>query len=1072
MKDKFSPSINIKRDMSNDYLYIPTRNSISAYNTIASNFKSGIHSYNIIGSYGTGKSAFLVAFSKHLNKQEEYFNPVNGQFNGCSKFKFIHVVGQYESLIQSLSRELKVESEEDVVYEAIKDYQNKLKKNKECLVLIIDEFGKTLEYSAKNNPEKELYFIQKLAEYANDSRRNFLFLTTLHQNFDAYAIGLNDKDRKEWEKVKGRIKELPFNEPVEQLLNLASQALSDSYTRSKTKALTKKLLKIIKSSNLFKLRNELTDELLNQLFPLEALSSACLLLALQKYGQNERSLFSFIASKEPYGLVQHQKANKEQYYSIADVFDYLVFNYSYLLQSKNNPDFFKWKVVFTALDRVETLIDNDTELAKQLVKVIGTLDLLNQSGGKISSEFLSQYFKEVLNLKEIQRSIELLESKGIIKYHKFRNSYALYEGTDIDIEFEISNKRKQIGKILSVEEEIRKHIHLDFVVAKAAAYKNGTPRIFEYKITNDPIVKITKERSEIDGIINIILTKKQRGLSNGISDSEAIAYCFVNQNDQFIENLTDINVVDRILIENTLDKVARSELVEYKDSLIRSFKESFSNQLFSSSSIWYINGIRVTFESERALNKQLSALVDKIYTNTPIFKNELINRSKISGSIHHAKRLYISALISSWNKADLGFTDNKFPAERMIYRSLLKETGIHKSDVLKGTAEFVQPTNQSFMPLWDFCESFINDSKKGKRSILELIDNLRQKPFKLKDGLIEFWLISFLFIKRDEYALYMDGVYLPSFTTEVAELIFKKPNSFVIKGIEVDGVRLSLFNKYRTLVNQEVSDKIMNKGFQEIARPFLVFYKQLSPYAKHTEKYLNEETIKLRTTLLNAKELEKTFFEDLPKCFGYSIHDLDKDNEALQSFADTLQNSIRELRLQDTSLADRYLEFINNYITDDKIDFEILRSKLRERYPISIEKMLSNRQKSVVRRIHSEIPEEALWLSSLSQAVIGKALNKMNDEDEQILHNSTAVILNELDAFAELNSLNVDSDKELAIRYEIQASDHSTAFNQTIVLKKKQLKEINKLEKEVDTLLEGRDGDIRKGLLLKMLKDM
>jgi len=318
----------------------------------------------------------------------------------------------------------------------------------------------------------------------------------------------------------------------------------------------------------------------------------------------------------------------------------------------------------------------------------------------------------------------------------------------------------------------------------------------------------------------------------------------------------------------------------------------------------------------------------------------------------------------------------------------------------------------------------------------------------------------------------MDGVYLPSFTTEVAELIFKKPNSFVIKGIEVDGVRLSLFNKYRTLVNQEVSDKIMNKGFPEIARPFLVFYKQLSPYAKHTEKYLNEETIKLRTTLLNAKELEKTFFEDLPKCFGYSIHDLDKDNEALQSFADTLQNSIRELRLQDTSLADRYLEFINNYITDDKIDFEILRSKLRERYPISIEKMLSNRQKSVVRRIHSEIPEEALWLSSLSQAVIGKALNKMNDEDEQILHNSTAVILNELDAFAELNSLNVDSDKELAIRYEIQASDHSTAFNQTIVLKKKQLKEINKLEKEVDTLLEGRDGDIRKGLLLKMLKDM
>ncbi len=42
-----------------------------------------------------------------------------------------------------------------------------------------------LEHAAKNNPERELYFMQKLAEFVNVPSRNILlFLTTLHQNFN------------------------------------------------------------------------------------------------------------------------------------------------------------------------------------------------------------------------------------------------------------------------------------------------------------------------------------------------------------------------------------------------------------------------------------------------------------------------------------------------------------------------------------------------------------------------------------------------------------------------------------------------------------------------------------------------------------------------------------------------------------------------------------------------------------------------------------------------------------------------------------------------------------------------
>lgn len=36
--------------------------------------------------------------------------------------------------------------------------------------------------------KKELFFIQKLAEFVNDTQYNIALVTTIHQNFDAYSL--------------------------------------------------------------------------------------------------------------------------------------------------------------------------------------------------------------------------------------------------------------------------------------------------------------------------------------------------------------------------------------------------------------------------------------------------------------------------------------------------------------------------------------------------------------------------------------------------------------------------------------------------------------------------------------------------------------------------------------------------------------------------------------------------------------------------------------------------------------------------------------------------------------------
>ncbi|SDE58999.1 hypothetical protein SAMN05216464_107282 [Mucilaginibacter pineti] len=99
MNSNFSPSVNIALrpiDLSD---YFITSNVQAVFDAIASNYRSGIRSINLIGAYGTGKSSFLSAFEQHVAGNRVFFEsttllPAN--------FEIIKIVGDYDSFIDSL----------------------------------------------------------------------------------------------------------------------------------------------------------------------------------------------------------------------------------------------------------------------------------------------------------------------------------------------------------------------------------------------------------------------------------------------------------------------------------------------------------------------------------------------------------------------------------------------------------------------------------------------------------------------------------------------------------------------------------------------------------------------------------------------------------------------------------------------------------------------------------------------------------------------------------------------------------------------------------------------------------
>ena len=105
---KCTTSTNIERDVVNDINYVVTPNAKNVFERIVTGFQQGHNSFNIIGSYGTGKSSFLWALEKNLNDKKPYFANLNGQFKGFEKFSFLKIIGEASPLTDVLKNSFKL----------------------------------------------------------------------------------------------------------------------------------------------------------------------------------------------------------------------------------------------------------------------------------------------------------------------------------------------------------------------------------------------------------------------------------------------------------------------------------------------------------------------------------------------------------------------------------------------------------------------------------------------------------------------------------------------------------------------------------------------------------------------------------------------------------------------------------------------------------------------------------------------------------------------------------------------------------------------------------------------------
>lgn len=776
------------------------------------------------------------------------------------------------------------------------------------LLLVIDELGKFLEYAAQSPAQGDVFVLQTLAEFATRSTQTPLFLLTiLHQAFEQYAHRLAKSQREEWAKVQGRFEDIAFVEPAEQILRLIASAIQDESARER-EGLSVSIESDLKP---IQLNADEFRGLLRDCLPLHPTVALIIGPIFRRFAQNERSLFAFLSSSEPYGLQdflsnQHYDGSVLPMLSIADLYDYLNTTIANRLYASRDGD--KWVEIEMAINR---LTDPSPTLVK-LIKTIGLLSIIGEVNTNLkASERILRY---ALNdhtaefNQEFDTALKTLEKRSIVIYRRYNDVYALWEGSDIDIEALSYEAEGHLDPNETLTNYLSKLAPPRPLIARRHLFEKGTLRYFEVRYTDleNFDANLSEPSGDADGLVLYTLPAGEDEVNqfiekvNGKDATEHQNVLIgIPHSTRFLRDAVTELACLHWISENTPelegDAVARRELSIRWVAAERDVADQLT-KIFGGDSDepcrWFHKGREIDIDSQRARNEYLSKICDEVYHKTPFIRNELINRRKISGAVTTARKKLIQAMLENGDQENLGITG--YPAEMSIYRSLLSDTGIHRE--ISGMWGFHPPKTDDKNEMkhtWNTIEAFLEACEGERQSVVKLYERLMAPPFGVRSGPLPILLCAVMHHYKTEIALYENGSFIADWSMPVFERFLKAPQQFELKRFRVTGIRSDLFSQFSKVFNQ--STETQTPDLLTVVTPLMRTIAQLPKYTLTTQE-LSDNAKNLRKVVLNAREPDELLFKQLPEAFGFSDFGAEATStESISEFFSVLRDALSEL---------------------------------------------------------------------------------------------------------------------------------------------------------------------------------
>lgn len=938
IRPRFARSVNVERDSGTTAVadYLPTARALDVVGRFARSLASGEASraLSITGPYGSGKSSLAVFIDALLRPERDgprgsadeilrasdpdaLLQLSDGRRKlGAERSGFVRAVltAQREpvmlTVLRALERgtsQLKVPKNKAAARARVRDRLQSAIQRCEArrgsrptaqyvrglleeltrlapVILLLDEFGKNLEAYADSPAESDLYLLQQLAEWSHG--QNGLPLVTItmqHLAFADYLSGAADTIRREFAKVQGRFEDIPFVDTPTQTRSLINAAWRPSTSAVFEAALDEWAARHQRASreaglaHLFHGKSEIRG-----CWPLHPAAALVLPELCARYGQNERTLFSFLAGPEPTSLrsflreTSWDEAEPLPVMMLDQVFDYFAQSGANVAAASSSAS--RWL-------EIQTLIRDSLEVSdadRSALKTIGALNLVSTGGPLRASRSVVAYALADKNrgtsgTARINRLLSKLEERGFTTHRVFADEHRLWHGSDFDLREAIETAKRRL-RTASPARIVSRIKPLTHAVAGRHSQQTHTLRAFARIWADDETNELTPPSASepVDGLAVYFVGSGSRLPRLASTDPCPKPVLLARGSDLtgLLEAAIELAALHEVWsAEERLegDWVVRRELTERiaeADQAVDAELEAAFGP--ASDARWVrLGGSRKSALKERGLSQVVSLVADEAYPQAPIIRNEMLNRSELTSQGAKARRQLLEAMIQHEGEQTLGI--HGYGPERAMYEAALASTGLHRQRdeewALRG------PTDGStYKHAWTALKAQFELAKANRIGVDQILEVLLAPPIGMRAGSAPVLLTAGLLIYSDEMAIYEHGTYKPALTADLSERMVRNPAHFEVKHFATgSGVRAYAVNELaqKLHVASLRAAKPRNRSVLSILTNLVSHLVLPLPEYSRRTSHLSPEAIEVRRSLLTATEPDDLLFNRLPRALGF-----------------------------------------------------------------------------------------------------------------------------------------------------------------------------------------------------------
>jgi len=1057
---RYQRAVHLERDFTDSSAltgYIPTTQVEQTINRIAGGLDEhpNRRAFRLTGNYGAGKSSFALLLA-HLFRDGKVSLP--GRLQGrlrsssvrgvpglmpvlitgsrepmnlavlrglaytletrVSKRAKFHVLPKIYSILRSKNESASDQVTLDLIQEANEELMAK-----QCatgLVIILDELGKFLEFAALHPERQDVYFLQQLADMScRSSHSRVLLIGLLHQGFSAYAHSLSQIDQREWDKVAARFEEIIFKQPPEQIVNLVGAALNVrpvDWPRGWISHAKEAMEFFVKAGwfGVGAAAHTLCQDA-PSIYPLHPSVLPILVRFFSKFGQNERSLFSFLLSNEPGGLLEFALANVPAagaYYRLHNFYDYVAANYGDKLGALSLQN--HWNHI----DAVVRSCDIRSPEKSMLVKTVGILNLVQSSNAneivptlEALANALTEHPNEHDRLQDTVRALS--KSEGVMHFRGKAGGYCLWSHTSVNLFEKYDEANRSLPAVRSIADVVRGRLDTRPLVARRHYIETGNLRSFEVEYCS--VTELSGKANEpvvgTDGRILIPLCETK----NDVAESRRIAHQFRGNPQVIIGISQPLSGLEGLVKEVERWEWIQNNTPELKDDWfaaqeveqkLGNAKEAMERRVqhfvglrHTSGEMpldWYHSGETRTLNSSQAFLAWLSEICDGLYPSAPVVHNELINRRSLSSAAARARMKLVELLFKTPNLRLLGMDEQKRPPEMSMYFSVLQETTMHRLESDSWVVDFPLAKDPAkLLPALEAIKRRLELAPDSRVPMTEILDMLRQPPFGVRDGLIPLLLVVVLVKHQRDIAFYENGTFLSAIGHEEILRLTKVPKDVALQWCRIGGLRQSVFERLLSVL-QSPTPSPQKPELLDVVRPLVSLVTELPVFARNT-KSLSPAAMAVRDVLMRAEDPTRMIFVDLPVACGieaFSTQEEVRDKKRVEQFVTTLKQATDELRAAFPNLLERLVAQLRQafHFETRAQGLKELRVTLATRASVLTPLVADVELKGYCQRLGDAMLEDAAWLESLGSFVAATPPSRWRNQDEFVYNERLHVL--------------------------------------------------------------------------------